>query len=105
MKGMLYVADICRPVKEPSGGGREGRPGVLLRDWPCSVISSGGREVVIAQQVNPLVTHVVKGINPGCEITSQDYLLIDGRRLEVEFVDKTTGYGAVITLRCIEQAV
>lgn len=103
MKGMAYFADILRPTKSPTDGGREGKPEVLGSKWPCSVVSGGGREVVIAQQISPLVTHVVKGMHPGCNITPLDYLIVDGKRLDVEFVDATANYGAVVTLRCIEK--
>lgn len=103
MNGMIYHADIKRPSKAPSAGGREGMPDMVIPEWPCSIVSSGGREVVIAQQVNPLITHVAIGINPGKEITAQDYLEVDGRRLNVDFVDRTANYGAKIKIRCIEQ--
>jgi SPP1 family predicted phage head-tail adaptor len=103
MNGMAYIVDIKRPSKNPSDGGREGQPETVVSHWPCAINSGSGHEVVVARQINPLVTHVVRGIHPGKKITAQEYLEIDGRRLNIDSVDESKGYGAMLSLVCIEQ--
>lgn len=102
---------ILRPTKSPADGGREGQPEVIEESWGFKKEQSTGREMNVARQMTPLVTHVLLGWATGKEIRNNDYVLWNDancgvtRRLNIEFADVERGGGPlVLKLVCIEQA-
>jgi hypothetical protein len=101
-----YFGRILRPTKSPSSGGREGQAEIVQKQWWFQNVDDGrrGHEVEVARQMNPLVTHVLKGWNPGVPVLQNDYVEWEGRRLNIDFADPHQENGAVLKLVCIEQA-
>ena len=100
-----YTGRILRPSVSPTSGGREGQPEVLVSEWIFSNRDDKrhGREVSIARQMTPLVTHVLKGWKPAAEVKPTDYVEWDGRRLNIDFADPYQQNGMVLMLVCIEK--
>src|SRR5688572_16641613 len=96
------AGSILRPTKNPADGGREGQPEIVCQDWPFGFVKSTGREMNVALQLVPLATHVLSGWGIGRQISAKDYVLWNGRRLNVESVDDK--HPPKLTLVCVEQA-
>jgi hypothetical protein len=98
---LRYVATIKRPTKNPSDGGRVGQPETIVPIWRCSRETPRGAQAVVAQQIVPLLTHVCEGWSTGKKVSHKDYLEIEGRRFNIEFIDDSKpGW---LRLLCVEE--
>lgn len=98
---LRYVATIERPAKSPADGGRVGLPETIVPVWRCSRETPRGTEAIVAQQVVPMLTHVLEGWNPGETVSHRDYVKIEGRLFNIEFIDDSEpGW---LRLLCVER--
>lgn len=99
-----YVGKILRPTKSPSDAGREGKPEVVVKEWPFANVERRGSEMNVALQMVPMVTHILKGWRTEADVKAKDYIDWDGRRLNIEFADPHQEDDRVLMLVCVEQA-
>lgn len=105
MKAPCVVA-IMRPTETTDGFGlNRGNPETLYAQVPCKIETLTGRELVQARTVFATVTHRVTDVylDPKKRIKAKDYLMLNGRRLNIEFPNDIRQNGEKWELLCNEQ--
>lgn len=107
MKNMRHVVNVMRPAKKTADYGEtQGKPELVMENWPCSIETLSGREVETARQTVATATYRVKGYgNPKKPIDASCYLVrlpitTPETRLEIGFVKDRQQNGIDLELIC-----
>lgn len=106
---MRHVVKVMRPSDAVDDRGRPtGDATTLMEEWPCSITTLSGREVVQARTVYAEATSQVEGYgDPNKPIKETDYLTglsLGERILNIGFVNDKLQNGVSLTLLCGERA-
>lgn len=102
---MIKECDVMRPAKNVQSRGEEkGKDTVVIGAWPCTITPTGGSEVDQAGSTFADATYQAEGWqDPTNRIKPKDYILLEGRRLDISFVDDRRMNGEYVVLTCGEQ--
>ncbi len=103
---LRHVVTVMRPSEATDSRGQtQGNPETIISEWPCSIETLNGREVVQARTVFATVTHRVTDLylDPTKRLKAKDYLMLNGRRLNIEFPNDTQQNGVRWEALCNEQ--
>ena len=105
MRNLRHQCDVMRPATVThSRGEQRGKDTVLIKGWPCAITPSGGTEIDQAGSTYADATYQVEGYqDPRNRIKPKDYLLFEGRRLNISFVEDPLMNGEIAVLTCGEQ--
>jgi hypothetical protein len=102
---LKFQCDVMRPATSVHSRGEEkGKDAILYPNWPCSITPTGGTEGEQAGSTYADMTYQVEGYqDPNKRIQPKDYLLFQGRRLNISVVDDPEMNGLIAVLTCGEQ--
>lgn len=106
MPARRHTVNVMSP---PFGGfGDDGQPlgapAVYIPDVPCSIETLGGSEPDVAGQLVGITTYRVQMYgDPDRPLTTQNYLTLGARRLDIQSIDDKHQNGRDLTLICGEQ--
>jgi len=108
MKSLRHVVNVLRPTEaEGTRGQSQGQPDTICKEWPCSIETLSGREVVQARTIFAEATHKVEGYgDPGNRFKERDYLTggsIGTRKLAIGFINDIQQNGVQLSLLCGER--
>ncbi len=108
MKSLRHVVKVMRPTKATGGRGQiQGTPETVFNEWPCSIETLNGREVVQARTVFAEATLKVEGYgDPAKRFKERDYLTggsIGSRVLNIGFINDMQQNGVKLSLLCGER--
>jgi len=99
------VVEIRRPTEAVDGFGQTSGGDTTIYTVPCRVETLSGRELVQARTVFELASHRVTKLylDPAKRLKAKDYLLLNGRRLDIGFLNDLRQTGVEWELLCNEQ--
>ena len=103
-----HVVNVMRPSSaEGSRGQIQGRPEVIIKNWPCLVTDISGKEIVQARTVFSEATMKVDGYgDPNKPFAERDYLTggsIGTRMLNIGTISDKNQNGVELSLLCGER--
>lgn len=102
---LIHSVTVLRPPAGNFGtrGEKQGQAEVIYKNWPCSIVQTGGSESDQAGGTFSDATHEVEGYtDPKKPIKPRDYLLFNGRRLDISSVIDPEQNGLIAVLTCGE---
>ncbi len=103
-----HVVTVMRPPEATDSRGQtQGNPETIINEWPCSIETLNGREVVQARTVFAEAELKVEGYgNPEKRFKERDYLTggsIGSRVLNIGFINDKQQNGVKLSLLCGER--
>lgn len=101
---MRHVVTVMRPTKALDDRGQlQGKDETIIQHWPCSIEALSGNKAAQARTLVPTVTHQLEGYgNPAKPLKPKDYVTVNGRRLDIEFINDKRMNGVELSLLCTE---
>lgn len=105
MKNARHVVSVMRPSEAlDTRGNSVGKSETIIKEWPCSIETLSGREVVQARTVFAEATHKVGGWgNPDKRFMERDFLQFGARQLHIGFINDKQQNGVELELLCQER--
>lgn len=100
-----HFVDVMRPAASPLGsrGQPKGQDAIHIKGWPCNITPTGSAESDQSSGSLSEATYEVEGWgDPERPIRGSDYLLFNGRRLDISSVIDRQMNGLDIFLTCGE---
>lgn len=102
---LRHRVNVMRPPQAPlsTRGQPQGNDTLVIEGWPCRVVQTGASEADESGGPSATATFEVSGYaDPKRPIKQRDYLLFNGRRLDVSSVVDPDMRGVEVVLNCGE---
>jgi len=99
-----HIVDVMRPTKNSGTlGETQGQPEVVIKNWPCSIVTLSGSEAESARQNTSGATLEVRGYgDPNNPIDEDCFLKFGNRNLTIVAINDEDQNGIKLRLMCGE---